>query len=98
MSNTYYVYILTNWNNKVMYVGVTNNLQRRLYEHRNELYDGFTKRYHVHKLVYCEQCSNVRDAIAREKVIKGWTRKKKNDLVETVNPEWKDITNLQEDT
>ena len=53
---------------------------------------------HVHKLVCCEQCSNVRDAIAREKVIKGWTRKKKNDLVETVNPEWKDITNLQEDT
>ena len=74
-----------------MYVGVTNNLTRRIYEHRNELVDGFTKRYHVHKLVYYESCGEIKDAIAREKQIKGWTRKKKNELVEANNPTWKEI-------
>ena len=88
----YYVYILTNWNNKVLYTGVTNNLERRLYEHRNELADGFTKRYHVHKLVYFDTTTDVTAAIAREKQIKGWTRQKKNALVETINPEWRDLS------
>ncbi len=88
----YYVYILTNWNNKVLYTGVTNNLERRLYEHQNELADGFTKRYHVHKLVYYDTTTDVTAAIAREKQIKGWTRQKKNAPVETINPEWRDLS------
>ena len=88
---TYYVYILTNFNHHVMYIGVTNNLRRRLYEHKNGLIDGFTKKYRVHKLVYFESCGEVLDAIAREKQLKGWTRKRKNALVESVNPLWKEI-------
>ena len=88
----YYVYILTNANNHVLYVGVTNNLERRWYEHRNCLVDGFTKRYHIHKLIYFETTSDVRAAIEREKQIKGWTRSKKNALVAMMNPEWKDLS------
>ena len=88
----YYVYILTNKNNRVMYIGVTNDLERRLYEHKHELVDGFTKRYHVHKLVYYEQTSDVRSAIQREKELKGWLREKKNTLVETMNPDWHDLS------
>ena len=88
---TYYVYILTNKNNNVMYVGITNNLQRRVYEHRNELVEGFTKRYHVHKLVYFEDTGDPVSAITREKQIKGWTRKRKNELVESKNPKWEEI-------
>ncbi|MBQ7857657.1 MAG: GIY-YIG nuclease family protein [Oscillospiraceae bacterium] len=88
----YYVYILTNRDDKVMYIGVTNNLQRRLYEHRNHLVDGFTKRYKVHKLVYYEHTSDVYSALEREKQLKGWTRAKKNALVVTMNPEWKDLS------
>ena len=89
--NNYYVYILTNEHGNVMYIGVTNNLERRLFEHKNELVDGFTKRYHVHKLVYFEQTGDVNAAIAREKQLKGWTRSRKNELVETMNPEWADL-------
>ena len=92
MMKEYYVYFLTNWNNKVMYIGVTGNLRRRIYEHKNELVDGFTKRYHIHKLVYLEQTSDVNAALEREKQLKKWTRAKKNRLVETVNPEWNDIS------
>lgn len=88
----YYVYLLTNWNDRVIYTGVTNDLQRRLYEHKQELADGFTKRYHVHKLVYFETTSDVRAAIEREKQIKSWSRAAKNDLVETLNPDWKDLS------
>ena len=88
----YYVYILTNKSDKVMYVGVTNNLERRLYEHKNELIDGFTKKYHIHKLVYYESYKDVRDAIIREKRIKGLLRIRKNELVESINPEWKDLS------
>ena len=88
----YYVYILTNKNNRVMYIGVTNDLARRLYEHKQELVEGFTKRYHVHKLVYYEQTTDVRSAIAREKQLKGWLRARKNELVETMNPEWRDLS------
>ena len=88
----YYVYFLTNWNNHVLYVGVTNNLERRLYEHKHELIDGFTKRYHIHKLVYFEATSDVRSAIAREKQFKRWTRAQKNELISTKNPDWHDLS------
>ena len=87
----YYVYILTNENGNVMYVGVTNDLKRRVYEHKNNLVEGFTSKYNVHKLVYFEQCGNVKDAIAREKQLKGWTRGKKNCLVEKQNPTWEEL-------
>ena len=89
----YYVYILTNKTNKVMYIGVTNDLQRRLYEHKNELVDGFTKKYHTHKLVYYESHKYVHDAILREKQLKGLLRIRKNQLVETMNPNWEDLSN-----
>lgn len=88
----YYVYILTNRTDKVMYIGVTNDLKRRLYEHKNELVDGFTKRYHVHKLVYYEMYKEVTDAIAREKKLKSLLRIKKNALVESMNPSWVDLS------
>ena len=91
-SMQYYVYLLTNKLNTVLYVGVTNDLERRLFEHRNELVDSFTKRYHVHKLVYYEATSDVRAAIEREKQIKSWSRAKKNALVNTMNPKWKDLS------
>lgn len=88
----YYVYFLTNWNNRVLYVGVTNNLERRLYKHKHELMDGFTKRYHVHKLVYFKTTPDVRSAIAREKQIKRWTRAQKNKLISESNPDWRDLS------
>ena len=92
MRKTYYVYLLTNWNNRVMYVGVTNHLQRRIYEHKNKLVEGFTKKYNVDKLVYFEMTSDVLAAIEREKQIKKWRREKKDRLVIAVNPEWKDLS------
>ena len=88
----YFVYILTNANNRVLYTGVTNNLQRRLYEHKNGLVDGFTKTYNVHKLVYFDSTDDVSSAIAREKQIKGWTRAKKTALIEAMNPDWHDLS------
>lgn len=75
-----------------MYIGVTNNLERRLYEHKNKIYDGFTKRYNLEKLVYYELFFDINDAIKREKEIKKWRREKKNDLVESLNPEWRDMS------
>ena len=86
-----WVYILANKTNSTVYIGVTNDLMRRLWEHRNDMIDGFTKTYHVHKLVYYACFSDVRDAIAREKQLKGWRRSKKNDLIESVNPAWADL-------
>ena len=77
----YYVYLLTNWNNRVMYVGVTNDLKRRVYEHQNKLLKGFTEKYNVNKLVYYEQSNDVITALTREKEIKKWRREKKNNLV-----------------
>jgi len=91
-NHNYFVYILTNWNDKVMYVGVTNNLERRIYEHKNKLCDGFTRKYNVTKLVYFEQTSDVNAAIQREKEIKKWRREKKNNLVVTSNPKWVDLS------
>ena len=90
--HNYYVYIVTNWNNKVMYVGMTNDLERRHDEHKTKVNEGFTKKYNVHKLVYYEHTTDVHEAIAREKEIKKWRREKKNKLVETMNPEWKDLS------
>ena len=87
----YYVYILTNKNNRVLYIGVTNALQRRIYEHRSELIDGFTKKYHLSKLIYFEEYSDVNEAILREKQLKSWSRAKKNSLVLNSNPELKDL-------
>jgi putative endonuclease len=88
----YYIYLLTNWNNKVMYVGVTNNLIRRIYEHKNKLVKGFTKKYNVNKLVYYEETQDVIAALTREKEIKKWRREKKNQLVNQMNPIWKDLS------
>jgi len=88
---SYYVYLLTNKNNGVMYVGVTNNLMRRIDEHRNKVVKGFTEKYNVCKLVYFEETSDIGSALAREKEIKKWRREKKNELVHSVNPEWKDL-------
>jgi putative endonuclease len=88
----YYVYLITNWNNKVMYVGVTNNLERRIYEHKKKLVKGFTKKYNVNKLVYFEETQDVTAAINREKEIKKWRREKKNQLVDRINPTWQDLS------
>jgi len=88
----YYVYLITNWNNKVMYVGVTNNLERRIYEHKKKLVKGFTKKYNINKLVYFEETSDVTVAINREKEIKKWRRDKKDQLVNKINPTWKDLS------
>jgi putative endonuclease len=88
----YYVYMLTNWNNRVLYTGVTNDLERRIYEHKNKLVKGFTAKYNVNKLVYFECTSDITTAITREKQIKGWTRQKKNELIQSVNPKWRDLS------
>ena len=87
----YCVYLMTNAHNTVTYCGVTNNLARRVYEHKNGLGGIFTKKYNVNKLVYYEVGDNVSAALAREKQIKGGSGKKKIDLVNSINPEWKDL-------
>ena len=87
----YCVYIMTNAHNTVLYTGVSNNLARRVYEHKNGLGGIFTKKYNVSKLVYYEVGDNIYAAIAREKQIKGGSRKKKIDLINSSNPEWKDL-------
>ena len=87
----YYVYIMTN-NSRTLYTGVTNNLERRVYEHKNKLVAGFTSRYNVTKLVYYEETNDVQVALAREKQIKGWLRARKIALIEFENPKWKDLS------
>ena len=89
--NQYYVYIMTN-KSKTLYTGVTNDLERRVFEHRNHLIEGFTKKYRIAKLVYYEATNDVREAITREKQIKGWLRKKKIALIESLNPKWRDLS------
>ena len=86
-----YVYVLTNSSNGVLYIGVTNNLARRVWEHREELIDGFTKKYHVHKLIYYEQYDDITYAITREKQLKKWNHSWKVDLINSKNPSWKDL-------
>ena len=88
---TYYVYIMTNAHNTVLYTGVTNNLLRRVQEHKQGVGSAFTRKYNVHKLVYYESGSDARSAIAREKQIKGGSRQKKIDLINSMNPEWRDL-------
>ena len=87
----YYVYIVTNKTKTVLYTGVTNNLKRRIYEHKNKLIDGFTKRYNVDMLVYFEKYSNIDEAIIREKSIKNLVRIKKESLINSINPQWDDL-------
>jgi len=87
----YYIYIMTN-KSKTLYTGMTNNLERCVYEHKNKLIKGFTKKYNIIRLVYYEISNDVEAAIAREKQIKGWLRRKKIDLIESVNPQWKDLS------
>jgi len=89
--NSYFVYLLTNKNKTVLYTGFTNSLERRVWEHKRHEVDGFTKKYNCDRLVYFEQFSEVRDAIAREKQIKGWVRVKKEALIATMNPKWNDL-------
>jgi len=90
--NQYYVYMMTNKSNRVLYTGITNDLGRRVGEHKLKTVSGFTERYNVTKLVYFESCTDIRDAIAYEKKIKGWVRKRKDALVESKNPEWQDLS------
>ena len=89
--NNYYVYILSNAS-KTLYVGVTNDLRRRMYEHKNHLIPGFTSKYNLHKLVYLETFNSITEAIHREKQLKGWLRQKKIDLIEKENPGWNDLS------
>lgn len=88
----YYVYILSNWNSRVLYTGMTNNLERRLYEHKHHLVQGFTSKYNIGKLVYFDSTEDVKQAIEREKQIKGWIRSKKVALIEGMNPGWHDLS------
>ena len=89
----YYVYILANWNNKVLYVGVTNDIKRRVKEHTLGVNESFTKKYKVNKLVYYKTVKDVSDAIKLEKIIKGWKREKKIALIEKENPQWINLLN-----
>jgi putative endonuclease len=87
----FYIYILTNKKYGVLYIGVTNNLERRIYEHKNKLVDGFTKKYNLDKLVHFEETESVRAAIEREKQLKKWNRRWKLNLINRDNPEWEDL-------
>jgi putative endonuclease len=88
---SYYIYILASKRNGTLYIGVTNDLKKRVYEHKNDFVDGFTKRYQVHLLVYYKQCENINAAISEEKRLKRWNRKWKLELIETANPDWRDL-------
>ena len=92
----YFVYILTNWSNSVLYIGITNDLMRRLAQHRAEVVDSFSKCYHTHKLIYFETTTDVRAALESEKQLKGWTRSKKTALIQTMNPKWLDLSSSWE--
>ena len=91
MNRQSYVYIITNKTNRVLYTGVTSNLSKRIYEHINKFVEGFSKKYHLTKLVYYEICDSIEVAIRREKQIKGWLRAKKIVLIQDRNPKWKDL-------
>jgi len=91
MSRIYFAYILTNKSRR-LYTGVTNDLKRRMFEHKNRLVQGFTHKYNLDRLVWYEEFGDVRNAISREKEIKGWLRKRKIALIESVNPEWQDLS------
>ena len=88
---TYFVYIMTNKGRSTLYTGITNSLLRRVTQHRNGEIQGFTRRYNTNRLIYYEQFNDARDAIAREKQIKGWSRRKKEELIAVKNPNWMDM-------
>jgi putative endonuclease len=88
---SYYVYILASKKNGTLYTGVTNDLLKRIYEHKNNVVEGFTKEYNVHNLVYYEEHNDIKEAILREKQIKKWKRQWKIELIEKQNPNWKDL-------
>ncbi|MCK5028277.1 MAG: GIY-YIG nuclease family protein [Bacteroidales bacterium] len=87
----FYVYVITNKINSVLYIGVTNNLERRIFEHKNKSVPGFTQKYNIDKLIHFEHYDNINDAIRREKQLKKWNRKWKEELINKVNPEWDDL-------
>ena len=91
MTKQSYIYIMTNYNKTTLYIGVTNNLVRRVYEHKHKLVDGFTKRYNLTILVYYEVFDNIENAIIREKQLKAGSRQKKIDLINSLNPSWNDL-------
>ncbi len=91
MTKIYYVYIMTN-KSRTLYTGMTSDLKKRVWEHKQKLVEGFTKKYNISRLVYWEETGDVRSAIIREKQIKGWLRAKKIALIETMNTEWKDLS------
>lgn len=90
----YYIYIVTNKKHGTLYIGITNNLHRRMQEHKNKLFKGFTNKYNLDKLVYYEIHNNINDAITREKQLKYWKRKWKIELIEEKNIGWKDLSNF----
>ena len=89
--NEYFVYIITNKHNSTYYIGVTNNLERRIYEHKNKLIEGFSKKYNLFKLIYYENYNNINSAIRREKQLKNWHRDWKINLIKTINPNLKEL-------
>jgi putative endonuclease len=91
MEQEFYVYIMSNKNDTVLYTGVTNDLRRRVYEHKEKVIEGFTKKYNITKLVHYEILRDAETAIAREKQIKGGSRRKKEELIKVLNPQWKDL-------
>ena len=91
MTEKGYVYFITNESNRVLYIGVTNNLEKRIAQHKNHEYEGFTDKYNCTKLVYYEECNDIGAAIRREKQLKNWHRDWKNNLVSQSNPKWKDL-------
>jgi putative endonuclease len=92
MDKQFYVYIVTNTYNSVLYTGITNDVKRRMFEHKHKLLKGFTKKYKVDKLVFCEEFNDSLDAIRAEKTIKGWTKQKKLNLIKNRNPEFEDLS------
>ncbi len=91
MQKSGYVYILTNKRNSVLYTGVTSDLIKRVYEHKEKIVEGFTKKYNLQKSVYYEMFNSIEDAITREKQIKGWVSRKKTNLINSFNPDWQDL-------
>lgn len=94
MHNHYWTYIMASNNRTTIYIGVTNDLERRITEHKSGIILGFTRKYHCHNLVYYEEFSDIEQAIAREKQLKGWKRAKKDALIDTMNPERKDLADF----
>jgi putative endonuclease len=91
MNNNFYVYILASKRNGTLYIGITSDLLKRVWQHKNKVVEGFTQRYRVDQLVYYEQCYDARNAIRREKKLKKYKRKWKLDLIEKSNPDWRDL-------